>query len=630
MAIEKNIVIGADLSGLEKKLDELIEALKASQKQADKTAESINDIADTTKDIGKSAEDSQKGIKGLGTGFKGLGVAIKAAGIGILLSAMGILKDLFDNNQKVVDAFSTSFNVLAGVFSEVSKVLEDVYNNVSKSSENFDALGKVMSGIITVALTPMKLSFYAIKLGLQEAQLAWEKSFFGGKDPEKIEELNAGIAETKASIQEVADAAVEAGGDIVNNIGEAVAEVGAIGTQVLDGFKDIDMKGILTNAKAMTELNKAAELAEVRAQGLIEKYDLQAEKLRQVRDDERFTIEERVKANEDLLKVLEEQEKVMLENAEITLAKANQELALAPDNIEFIKAKMAAENELAGVQAQVAGFRSEQLMNEMALQRELFDLEVSKAENAQEVAEIQAEAAINAETNVMKQLEIEEQLNQQLYEKRLESLELQKGLYVEGTQAYQDMVSEINILNAERTSQEGEEAKKRRELEQEVQQSRLQMTGDAIGALNDLAQAFLSGNEEQAKKAFQINKALGISQAVVNTAQAVTAALTAGGNPVKLATGAQFVEAGIAAATGAAQIATIARQQFQASGSVDTNIQTPTAPSTSPQFNIVGASGQNAILESLQRNPMRAYVVGSDVTSQQELDRNRINQVSFP
>ena len=57
------------------------------------------------------------------------------------------------------------------------------------------------------------------------------------------------------------------------------------------------------------------------------------------------------------------------------------------------------------------------------------------------------------------------------------------------------MVSEINILNAERTAQEGEEeAKKRRELEQEVQQSRLQMaTGDAIGALNDLAQAFCIG-----------------------------------------------------------------------------------------------------------------------------------------
>ena len=56
MAIEKNIVIGADLSGLEKKLDELIEALKDSQKQADKTAEAVNDIADSTENIGEASK----------------------------------------------------------------------------------------------------------------------------------------------------------------------------------------------------------------------------------------------------------------------------------------------------------------------------------------------------------------------------------------------------------------------------------------------------------------------------------------------------------------------------------------------------------------------------------------------
>ena len=122
MAIEKNIVIGADLSGLEKKLDELIDALKASQKQADKTSNAINDIADNTKDIGESAKDSKKGIKGLATGFKGLGVAIKAAGIGLLLEAMSILKELFDNNQKTVDFFNTTFNSLQVAFSDFAKL----------------------------------------------------------------------------------------------------------------------------------------------------------------------------------------------------------------------------------------------------------------------------------------------------------------------------------------------------------------------------------------------------------------------------------------------------------------------------------------------------------------------------
>ena len=610
MAIEKNIVIGADLSGLEKKLDELIDALKASQTQADKTAESINDIADTTKDIGKSAEDSQKGIKGLGTGFKGLGVAIKAAGIGLLLSAMEILRELFDNNQKTVDFFNTTFNTLQVAFSDFVKWIE---SNTGTFTDFFKSIFEDPLGAVEDLGNAIKdniierFNSLLDTLGFVGEAM---KRFFEGDFKGALESVqNAG--------KEMLDVftGIDGSADKIANAALAVGEYA---------------KETIKQGAAMTEVNKAAEIAEVLAQGLIEKYDLQAEKLRQVRDDERFTIEERIKANNELKGVLEEQEKAMLANAQRILDAKARQLSLDKDDIEFQKEYMAAQNELVGVQAQVAGFRSEQLMNEMALQRELVDLEISRAENAQEVAEIEAEAAIAAETNLYKQLENEELLNQQLYEKRLESLELQKGLYVEGTQAYQDMVSEINVLNAERTAQEGEEAKKRRELEQGVQQARLQMTGDAIGALNDLAQAFLSGNEEQAKKAFQINKALGISQAVVNTAQAVTAALTAGGNPIKLATGAQFVEAGIAAATGAAQIATIARQQFQASGSVDTNIQTPTAPSTSPQFNIVGASGQNAILESLQRNPVKAYVVGSDVTSQQELDRNRINQVSFP
>jgi hypothetical protein len=614
MAIEKNIVIGADLSGLEQKLDELIDALKASQTQADKTADSINEIADTTKDIGKSAEDSQKGIKGLGTGFKGLGVAIKAAGIGLLLAAMDILKELFDNNQKTVDFFNTTFNTLQVAFSDFSKFI----------SANIGGIADFFQTIFENPVDSIKALGEGIKNNIIERfQSMLEVLGFVGEAMKKFftGDFKGALDSVKAAGTEMVD--------VLTGVDDSAKKIAEGTTKAAKAISNYVVETVKQGA-AMTETNKQAEIAEVLAQGLIEKYDLQAEKLRQVRDDERFTIEERIKANNELKGVLEEQENAMLENAQRILDAKARQLTLDENNIEFQKEYLAAQNELVGVQAQVAGFRSEQLMNEMALQRELFDLEVSKAENAQEVSEIEAEAAIEAETNLKKQLTLEEELNKQLYESRLASLELQKSQYKEGTQAYQDMVSEINVLNAERTAQEGEEAKKRRELEQGVQQARLQMTGDAIGALNDLAQAFLSGNEEQAKKAFQINKALGISQAVVNTAQAVTAALTAGGNPVKLATGAQFVEAGIAAATGAAQIATIARQQFQTSGSVDTNIQTPTAPSTSPQFNIVGASGQNAILESLQANPMRAYVVGSDVTSQQELDRNRINQVSFP
>ena len=614
MAIEKNIVIGADLSGLEKKLDELIEALKASQKQADKTAESVEGIAETTKDIGKSADESQKGIKGLGAGFKGLGVAIKAAGIGLLLQAMGILKELFDNNQKTVDFFNTTFNTLQVAFSDFSKFVND----------NIGSITGFFKDIFENPLESVKDFGRAIKENVAERiQSALDTLGYLGSAAKKFfsGDFGGALDDAKAAGKEFTDVLTGVDGTFDKVVEGTKNAAAAVSNYVTETVKQ---------GQAMTETNKQAEIAEVLAQGLIEKYDLQAEKLRQVRDDERFTIEERIKANEDLAKVLEEQERVMLENAQRVVDAKAKQLSLDKDNVEFQKEYLAATNELAGVQAQVAGFRSEQLMNEMALQRELVDLEISQKENAQEVAEIQAEAAIQAETNVFKQLELEEQLNQQLYESRLASLEEQKALYKEGTQAYQDMVGEINILNAERTAQESEEALKRRDIEKAVQDAKVQMSMDAVSALNDLVQAFAGDNEKAQKRAFLVNKAAGIANAVISTSQAVTKAL-AETTDITPTQSFRFGNAAIAAATGAAQIAAIARQQFQASGSVDTNIGGGvTAPSMTPSFNVVGASGQNALLESLQANPVRAYVVGSDVTSQQQLDRNRINQVSFP
>ena len=611
MAIEKNIVIGADLSGLETKLGELIDLLKTSQEQANKTAEQLDEINGKVDNIGKNSKSSTKSVGGLAKGFKGMGVAIKAAGIGLLLSAMGMLKELFDNNQKTVDFFNTAFNSLQIAFSDFAKWVEsnigtftgffkEIFEN---PKERLFELGKALQeGVIARFEQLLEVFGYVGK-----ALLAVVKGdFMGAMDA--IKEAGKQSADVITGV----DGSFEAVKETIKNTAKAVANY---------------TKETVKQGQAMTETNKQAEIAEVLMQGLIEKYDLQAERLRQVRDDERFTIEERIKANNELKGVLEEQENAMLANAQRILDSKARQLSLDKDNIEFQKEYIAAQNELVGVQAQVAGFRSEQLMNEMALQRELFDLEVSKAENAQEVSEIEAEAAIEAETNLKKQLTLEEELNKQLYESRLASLELQKSQYKEGTQAYQDMVSEINVLNAERTAQEGEEIRKRTELERAAREANLQIASDALGVLMSFNEIYDEEDEAAAKKAFDRNKKLQIGQAVINTAQGIMAQLAV---PQDALTGANFAKAAIVAATGVAQIAKIRSTEFDFAGDSGVDTGGLSAPSTSPQFNIVGASGQNAILESLQANPMRAYVVGSDVTSQQELDRNRINQVSFP
>ena len=218
-------------------------------------------------------------------------------------------------------------------------------------------------------------------------------------------------------------------------------------------------------------------------------------------------------------------------------------------------------------------------------------------------------------------------------------------------QAKKDLLEvekEILLQNKELT--EGEiaaiEAKYRKDREQldkdelvkkqNIEQQKLRMAQDSIGVLQDALSLFTAKNEKDARRQFKINKALSLSSAIVNTALAVTAALTAGGNPLKLATGAQFVEAGIAAASGAVSIAKISATQFSGFGSSDTggggNKTTPNTPSTSsgviaPKFNVVGSSANQ--LNTLQQQPIQAYVVSGDVTSAQSLDRNRIKNATL-
>lgn len=138
-------------------------------------------------------------------------------------------------------------------------------------------------------------------------------------------------------------------------------------------------------------------------------------------------------------------------------------------------------------------------------------------------------------------------------------------------------------------------------LDEQKNIAKVRLATDAFGALGDLASAFVGNDEKNARKAFEVNKAFSLGSAIANTGLAVTGALTAGGNPIKLATGQQFVEAGIAATVGLANIVKIAKSKFSANQTTSTNGGTSrpsignstasTAPAT-PSFNLFGTGGQ--------------------------------------
>jgi chromosome segregation ATPase len=181
-----------------------------------------------------------------------------------------------------------------------------------------------------------------------------------------------------------------------------------------------------------------------------------------------------------------------------------------------------------------------------------------------------------------------------------------------------------NVINEEKVKQIEAHNEAELKLEEDKNRKKQELTAMSFDVIRSVADLFAQGNEADQRKAFQLNKAASLGQAIVNTAQGVTAALT----QVPLFPGAQIIQAGLVGTLGALNIAKIANTQFQSSGGGgDTATSTPTAPRT-PSFDIIQAQPQMQ-LGALQQQPIKAYVVSGEVSTAQALDRNRVRNATF-
>jgi hypothetical protein len=172
---------------------------------------------------------------------------------------------------------------------------------------------------------------------------------------------------------------------------------------------------------------------------------------------------------------------------------------------------------------------------------------------------------------------------------------------------------EKDTADKKRKLDEDEIARKKR-----LRNTQVQLAADAFGAIGQLIESFNAKDEASARRQFKISKAFNLAAALTNTYLAVTGALTAGGNPIKLATGQQFVEAGIAGTVGLANVVKIASTQFGGGGGGNTDVPNPSSI-IAPNLNVVGNTGINQ-LATLQQQPVKAYVVSNDITSAQQFD----------
>jgi hypothetical protein len=244
-----------------------------------------------------------------------------------------------------------------------------------------------------------------------------------------------------------------------------------------------------------------------------------------------------------------------------------------------------------------------------------------QAEEARKTAQEKKDAEFFRQENLLAELTDTEQ--QKLYDKyKLEQdaaagndelLLALKNKYNKDKEKLDKEAADKEIATAQ------EIADKKRNLEEK----KIQMAMDGLSIINDLFQMNAGKSEKDARRAFKAQKAFNLASALTNTYLAVTSALA---TKVELFPGQRFIEAGLAGAAGAVQVAKIAKTQFEggsSSGAGDV-VGGATAPTMSaPQFNVVGQSGVNQ-LASLNQQPVQAYVVSGQVTSQQALDRNRL------
>ena len=330
--------------------------------------DNLEKIKDEVKDLGKTTKAQTTVTKGLASGFRGVGFAMKAAGFGIILKVVDALAGALLQNQAIIDTVSTAFNVIGIVMNKIITTFKTIWDRITAVGDNFDALGRIMKNLMTLALTPLKLAFNGIMLVIKEVQLAWEKSWLGKGDQDKIKKLTAQITGYKEEIKKAADEAIKAGKNIAVDFREGIEEIKNIGNVIAEEFTntfdDMTVSSVVNQARAITKAKNNIGLLEEAQRKLVVQAEAEAEKQRIIRDDISKSFAERIKANEELLVLSEKARKLEEEGIKKQMASLNTQLSMDKDNIDLLTQKKALETALLEI-----GLREDKLIKESTEQK---------------------------------------------------------------------------------------------------------------------------------------------------------------------------------------------------------------------------------------------------------------------
>ena len=624
--------------------------LVADTNQSNKNIEKVNkSVVDLNKNLGQTAIEAKDGMAVIDEGAKkagkssfSLGKVLKGAfaifgGAGIVALAVKIFQkfaEVLSENQTIANLFSVATEAVSIVLNDLVNFL---INNISTVTDFMKALFEDPQKTIT----------------------------------EFAQQIQQGVIDRFNQLLEVFGLVGKALGHLVKGeFGEAFESIKEAGKETVDVFTGVDdsfekvaeavtnyAKEVIKTADANIKLANSAELAAIKNQGLLETFDFQNEKLRQIRDEERNSIDERIKANNDFRDNLEKQQELMLANAQISIDSANAKLAKDKNNIEFQKELLTAENELAAVRATIAGFESEFKANDLALDKEKIELTNSKLESETNLSierkRLNAEQIEDDVLRLEKMQEIDEQ-EQELQVARLQRVIDESNM---GTQAKIDAQIALDEFNAESERTNLERKTEITEAEAELEEKKRKEKEDTLNTIISIAGAesklgkvaFIAKMALQLKEQIMDAKALfmkaknAMIEAKLKGANAgveISGSVAKGANTAPPPFNIPFILAAIT--TGIGIISTVkaavsatksAASAAGGGGGGGGTIQSPQASIASvsslpPDMTSVGGSGANQLADVIgQQNqqPIQTFVVANDVTTAQSLERNIVS-----
>jgi hypothetical protein len=587
-----------------------IAALKAVGIEADKTQSKAKE---TNEAISSGLEALDKRTGGAVSAFKslqgGIGSAVKAfgtlkgaiiaTGLGALLVAVTSLVSYFSKTERGGDALAVVMGALGAVVGKLTDVLvklgealfktfsdpkqalidfgnalkENIFNRVEGLLELLPALGKAIS-------LALKGEFSAAAKTAADA---------AGKVALGVENVTDKVAGAVNAIGELGKSAI------------AAAKEGARVAELLNNVEDAERALIVQRAKANKQIAEARFIAD----------DLTKSTEERIAAVEKAgALEEEVAAKE----VANQKLKLQALKAQSRISEVNEEqlVAIAEAEARVLELEQASIARKRRLGTEVKGLRAE----EKAASDE-------KLKAAQEFAALEEKAAQDfaLQQGALLDKAYETLLSDQdreinaVRDKYFAMLQLDELSAEQRIALEEKLAAEILAITTKTTAAETA-------LEKAKQDAKAAMVNQSIDAVQGALGSL-----------FKNSKAVATANVIVDAAQAAVGIFK---NSTSLPEPFGSINRGIQlaalAATTVASIRNINAAKPSENATPPAAVTSPSAPSQPPQFNIVGQGGVNQLAQSIGgqfNQPIRAYVVGGDVTTSQQLQRQRVRTATF-